>query len=453
MYLRMRVFVFVVVFLAFCTIASSPPATAASSSVPTLPDGPLRVDDCVRIALGRNFSVVNAREGVRESQGAQLAAISSFAPHISSGGSFARRIQGPQEFYVAEFDLTFKTDRLSSDTYSYNIQATQNLLSVSDWANISSAGHSVRAARYSLDLARQTVAYQVKAQFYELLKATKLAEVSRGAMELSEDELRRANALYEVGSVAKGDVLKAKVRVSQSELELIGAENRVKLERSRLAKLMGLPVETALEIVEDLGRETPQVEVEDPVKLALKRRPDVLAARENLKGADASRFASKAARFPSVYSSLQYSWSDNSFPETWDSHRKNYSWNVRLGLNVPIFDGLSIAAGIRQATARAAMMDNEMKETELQAALEVKEALLVLDEATKRIAASKSGLASAEEDYRLSRERYDVGSGTMLELLDAEVSLSLARSSHVEALASLRVAEALLEKATGEPAE
>ncbi len=453
MYFRMCVCTLLALFLALCGILSSDPADAASGSGATLPEGPLTVDDCVTVALDRNFSVVNAREGVRESQGAQLAAIGAFAPHITSGGSFSRRIQGPQELYVPDWDITFKTDRLSSDTYSYNFQATQNLLSLTDWAYISSAGHSVRAARYSLELARQSVAYQVKAQFYELLKATKLAQVSQAAMELSLDELRRANALYEVGSVAKGDVLKAKVRVSQSELELIAAENRVKLERSRLAKLMGLPVETPVEIVEDLGAETSQVEIEDPLSVALKRRPDVLAARENLKGARASRFASKAARLPSVYSSLQYSWSDNSFAETWDAHRKNYSWNIRLGLSLPIFDGLSIAAGIKQATARAAMMDNEMKETELQAALEVKEALLVLDEATKRIAAAKSGLASAEEDYRLSRERYDVGSGTMLELLDAEVSLSQARSSHVEALASLRMAEALLEMATGEPVE
>jgi outer membrane protein TolC len=449
----MCVYTLLVVFLVSCGIASSDPANAASSSSAALPDGPLTVQDCVGMALDRNFSIVNAREGVRESQGAQLAAISGLAPHITSGGSFSRRIQGPQEFYVAEWDLTFETDRLSSDTYSYNIQATQNLLSVRDWANVSSAGHSVRSSRYLLQLARQTVAYQVKAQFYELLKATKLAEVSQAAMELSLDELRRANALFEVGSVAKGDVLKAKVRVSQSELELIAAENRVKLERSRLAKMMGLSVDAPVDIVEDMGAETPGVEVDNPIPVALKRRPDVLAARENLKGAKASRFASKAARLPSVYSSLQYSWSDNSFPETWDAHRKNYSWNVRLGLSLPIFDGLSIAASVKQATARAAMMDNEMRETELQAALEVKEALLVLDEATKRIAAAKSGLASAEEDYRLSRERYDVGSGTMLELLDAEVSLSRARSSYVEALASLRMAEALLEKATGQPVE
>ncbi|MFH0777376.1 MAG: TolC family protein, partial [Candidatus Eisenbacteria bacterium] len=266
------------------------------------------------------------------------------------------------------------------------------------------------------------------------------------------DELQKAQALFDVGSVAKGDVLKARVRVSQSELELIGAENRVKLERSRLAKLLGFPVDTPLEIVEDLGGEEPLVSVENAVPTALARRPDFLAAGEDYRTARSGLLAARAARLPSIYTSVQYSWSDNAFPETSEYLRKNYSWDIRLGLSLPIFS-LPTTGSIRQAAARAAMAENQLRDAELQTALEAKEALLIVEEAAKRIKASKSGLASAEEDYRLSRERYEVGSGTMLELLDAEVSLSRARSAYVESLAGLRMAEALLEKATGTPVE
>jgi outer membrane protein len=423
----------------------------SASAEAALSGGPLTASDCVKLALERNFSVLNAREGVKEAHGQELSAISPLVPYVESSAGVSHRIQGPREYYIPDFDLTLKTDKVTSDSYTYSIQATQSLLNVSDWARFFSARSSFRASRHSFEATRQSVAYQVKTQFYELLKAVKLAEVGRTALELSQDELRRAKALFEVGSVARGDVLKAEVRLSQSMLDLISAENRVKLERSRLAKLMGLPVDALIQVTEDLGEETPRVNVEDAVASALAQRPDLVAVRENSKGARNAAFASKAARLPSVYTSLQYSWSDNSFPETWLDHKTNYAWDIRLGVSLPIFDGLMTSANIKQATARAAVADNQLREAELQVALEVKEAILILEEAAERISVSKNGLASAEEDYRLSRERYDLGSGTMLELLDAQVSLSWARSAYVDALAGLREAEALFEKATGEP--
>jgi len=427
------------------------PSTASGANPPVLPEGPLAVSKCVEIALVRNFSVVNASENVNESMGMQLGAISGLAPKVQASAGFGRRIQGPTEIYIPEYNITVLSHPLTSDSYSYGVQATQSLINVPAWLQFSSATHSVRASRYSLDLAKQTVVYQVKTQFYEFLKAMKLAEVSKTSMQLSRDELERAKALYEVGSVARGDVLKAEVRVSQSELALIAADNRVKLESSRLAKLLGLPVDSPLKIVEDLGEETPQVQTENSVQRALGQRPDVLAVRENLKGAKTSLLGSRAARLPSAYTSFSYSWSDNVFPRTPEARDKNYSWDVRVGITLPLFDGLATTANIRQAKARAAMADNQLRDSELQAALEVKEATLGLEQATQQIKASKSGLASTEEDYKLSREKYDVGSGTMLELLTAEVNLSQARSAYVEAMAGLREAEALFEKATGQP--
>lgn len=423
----------------------------ASALAAAVPDGPLDVSECVRLALERNPSVLNARENIRESSGQELTALSSFVPRIRSGADYSHRIQGPREYFIPDFDLTLHSKSLSSEGWSYNVSASQSLLDLSQFGQVLSARASVRATRHSFETTRQAIAYQVRLQFYELLKSVKLAEVSKGAQELGQDELKRARALFEVGSVAKGDVLKAEVRLSQSMLDFIAAENRVKLERSRLAKLMGLPVDAELEISEDLGEESPRVNLDNAIGLANARRPDLLATRENLKGARRSALASKASRLPSLSGSVQYSWSDNSFPETMEDHKKNYSWDMRMGLELPIFDGFITIANIRQANARAAIADNQLRDTELQVALEVKEALLTIAEAAERIKVSKSGLASAEEDYRLSREKYELGSGTILELLDAQVNLSRARSSYVDALASLREAEALFGRATGEP--
>jgi len=424
---------------------------AAGAPAGQVADGPLDVSDCVRLALGRNPSVLNARENVKESSGQALTALSSFVPSISTRASYNRRIQGPQEYFIPSFDLTLLTPRVSSEDWSYSVSASQSLMDVSQFGQVLGTRASVRAMRHSFEAARQDIAYQVRLQFYELLKAVKLAEVSKGAKDLSQDELNRAQALFDVGSVAKGDVLKAEVQLSQSTLDLIAADNTVKLERSKLAKLMGLSVDTEIQITEDLGEETSSVSPGDAFALASARRPDLQAARENSTAADRSAFSSMSALLPSLTGSVTYSWSANAFPNTASDHERNYAWDIGVGLRLPIFDGSLTIANIRQAKARAAIANNQLRDAELQVALDVKQAVLTLAEATERIKVSKSGLASAEEDYRLSREKYDLGSGTMLELVDAQVNLSRARSSYVDALASLREAEALFGRATGEP--
>jgi outer membrane protein TolC len=90
------------------------------------------------------------------------------------------------------------------------------------------------------------------------------------------------------------------------------------------------------------------------------------------------------------------------------------------------------------------------RQLELDVAVEVQTAWLALREARQRIEVAMEGLASAEEDYKFSKGRYDLGAGTFLDLLTAEVNLSQAKRAHVEALADARVAEAELERAVGE---
>ncbi|MFH0778580.1 MAG: TolC family protein, partial [Candidatus Eisenbacteria bacterium] len=183
----------VLLFLFVLFVTASPaPSSASSTSEKALPSRPLSVSDCVELALDRNLSVANAKEALNESKGIEIAAVGGLAPRIESSVGVSRRVQGPREYYVPDFDMTFESPRLTSDSYSYSIQATQNLLDLSSWASFRSAHSSVRAAAHSFASARQLATYQVKAQFYELLKATKLLEVSKMALDLSQDELQKA---------------------------------------------------------------------------------------------------------------------------------------------------------------------------------------------------------------------------------------------------------------------
>ena len=135
---KANLYLFLLLFSALLAIVALPlESVAARAKPPVVPEGPLTVSKCVEIALERNFSVVTARENVNESAGMQLAAIGGLAPSVQASAGFGRRIQGPREIYIPEYDITVLSPSLSSDSYYYGIQATQSLISVPDWARFS----------------------------------------------------------------------------------------------------------------------------------------------------------------------------------------------------------------------------------------------------------------------------------------------------------------------------
>jgi len=124
-------------------------------------------------------------------------------------------------------------------------------------------------------------------------------------------------------------------------------------------------------------------------------------------------------------------------------------WSGSLALNWDIFTGFATQARIASARAR------ELRSQETQAALyrnlesEVHQALQTYREALERDRVARRGLESAVENLKLTQEKYNVGSATILDLIDAQVQLQRAQSDTVVALAAIRVAEAQLNRVRG----
>jgi outer membrane protein TolC len=318
-------------------------------------------------------------------------------------------------------------------------------------------------AREGESEARNTVVFRVKQQYFELLKAVRLAQVSRESEQLARDEETRSEALFQVGTVARGDVLKARARRAQTQLDRIRAANQVEIQRSKLKRVMGVSPGTALDIEEILDENVPLPDSLDAVRRALRSRPGLSQSVASERAARAGLFGARAERLPKLTGSLAVSRGrfkrsygldplDPLAPPLDDTVDKYYAtlWSGRVALSIPLFDGLALEGNMKSAKGQLLEAEATRRQQELDVTVEVQQAWLALREAQQRIGVAKEGLASAEEDYRFSKGRYDLGAGTILDLLNSEVNLSEAKRAYVEALADARIAEADLERATGE---
>ncbi len=422
--------------VAFLALAVAVPAFAQDTAPLR---GTITVDEAVKRALERNHDILAARENIEAAEGQKKQALQRYLPGVDASMR-----------YQKGFDSSFLVEVngqqvLTDEAYIVNYGLRQTIVDWSAFKSIQAAGNNVSANKYDYAQGRADLVLAAKQQYYALLRAQLLAEVADSALVVSEQELKRVESLFELGMVARGDVLKAKVRVSQSKLDVITSRNTVVLERASLARLVGQDPNDDLAAARDITPTPAAVDSAAVYNEALANRSDLKAAEAALAAANASVGAAKAGYYPTLDGGLSYSHQD--VDPTLNGIRQR---NANLTLNVPIFSALYGTKGsIQQNQAVANQQRYAYDKKRLDVQVEVRNSVSTALQANEGLTVAIDQVESAREDLKLSQEKYNVGSGTILDLIDAQVALQRARSNYVNALTLVRIAEASLERVRG----
>lgn len=422
-----------------------------------LPDlsQPIGVDEVVRIALERNLSLARAGQDVAAAQGGYVRARAGLLPTAVGQVGYN---QTTFRYGTNQVSVDNSGRLISggfSDNYGLTLSGRQNLVSLPVWYSARGAAVRVEGSRDGLRSVRNDVALQVKQRYYAVYRAQELAKVSRDAYALRTEQLRRAESLFALGSVARSDVLQAQVNVATAERERIAAENAIEQERARLAMALALPVDSPVTI-ENPGPLQDSVQVENEETLfrrAEAARPDLRQQDRFVQAARYQELTAKAQRYPAVSAGYSYSKDADDVQDTFHDFDRSANWGFNVGLSLDLFDGFATKGDIQQATANRRADERTLDELRLQVALEVRESLLEIKNASEGIRSAREGVALAEESARLQRALYEAGGGTLLEWNNAQVELTRARTALIEAEVNLRLAQAGLENAVGQGGE
>jgi outer membrane protein TolC len=444
--------------LAFALLyLGAPVAARAQDPQPPviLPPDTLSIDDAVRMALSRNYDVTIASNQAREARGRALSSYSGILPQVDAFAGYSHEsITGPR--FVEDVNVFRGTSE--SDGQSIDVTLSQSFFNWSTFQNIKGARAGARAFEELAEAERLDTALATRIQYYELYKAIQLRNVRDEGVDLAEDQLERAETLFELGSVARNDVLQARVNLQQARLDQITATNQVEVQRARLAQILGVSLASPLEIASAIppGAVAGEIDSLAVYREALAERPDLVAARETVSSAEAQVGSAWGAYLPELFGRLNYFSNlrngDDRFVVDGNEvvlDNDSDGWSAQAGVRISVFDGLLREGQVRSAKGSLAAERTRLQQSEHAVQVEVKEAMLGVREASQSITAAQEGVALAEENLKLAQERYQVGSGTILELDEAQVSLIESRSALVDAEAALRVAEARLERARG----
>ena len=422
---------------------------------------PLTVERAVEIALAKNTQMVNARASVLEARGGLYGAWAGVLPEITASWSRSldrtKKASGSQLFGTQSF-ISPPNDQ---DTYSWGttLQGTLGILDPAALRSVSSARAGYKASNLSLKAARADVAFATRRQYYEVVKAYHLVGVANASAKLARDDERRVRALFEVGSVSRSDLLRAQVRTATSQLDSLTAYQNVVSQRIVLAQALAVAETEMGEVDTLLTAEPHEYDEAELLADAGKKRPDLQAADAEVRSARAAASAAGLSRLP--YVTLTGSAQFN--PEQWgvrtilatkqkgtSSSRADMALHGTLAVNWDILNELRNAS--RTSTAKARVLRAEESRDALRRNLEaeVHQALLTYREALERELVANRSYESATENLKLTQQKYNVGSTTILDLIDAQVSLTRAAADRVTALATIRVAEAQLSRVRGQ---
>jgi outer membrane protein len=392
----------------------------------------LDLQRCIAIAIERHPGIQAAAGAIRAGDSRIGQARAGYYPQLNGSAGYSRT------------DPTTSAGQVY-DSYSSSISVSQNLYDFGRTSTqVQIQEFNRDSSRSDLDNTRNEVGFGVKQAYFGLLQARRNRDVSQEAVGQFQQHLDQARAFFEVGTKPKFDVTKAEVDLSNAKLSLIKAENTFRLARIALNNAMGLPEAPDYEIADEFSFQRVEIDLEETLRKAYDRRPDLKAIAVKRKSLEQSIELARKDYYPSVSGNAGYGWGGGNFP-------LDQGWSFGAQLNVPLFSGFSTKYQVAEAQANLDVL--AANETLLRQTIDqdVRQAWLNLQEAADRGTAAELIVRQAMENLELANGRYASGVGSPIEVTDALVAASNAKTAQISALYDYKLAQSSLEKAAGEP--
>ncbi len=403
----------------------------------------LTLQQCLDIAARIQPAVTAAQYVVDVNRSRVGEAQSNYYPQISANASYSRvkPLTGAQRAVTAGVSGSASTGAFND--YAGSVSLSQNIYDfgrTSSQVDISKL--NLDASRASLDNTFEQVAFNVRQAYYGVLQAQRNRDVAVETVKQYQQHLEQAKGFYEVGTHPKYDVTTAEVNLSNAQLSLIKADNALKVAKVTLNNVMGVPDAPEYGIQDNLAFQRYPVTLGKAVETAYKNRPDLQSLIAQRKAAERNIDLQRTGYFPLLTGNAAYNLGGTEFP-------LEKGWTIGVGVTFPIFSGFLTKKQVEEARANLSVFRANEESLKQSILLDVQQAYLNLVDTERSISTAELTVKQATENLEIADGRYAAGVGNPIEVTDAQVTLTNAKTSYIQALYNYKIAQASLEKAMG----
>ncbi len=392
------------------------------------------LEEAIEVALQNKEALKASALDLKSSSRDVKSSYSGILPSVRVSGSSTESRFPKQSVGFNQSSGEILTDVSSITSASTNFSITQNIYDGGVWwNNIRLAKNNYRISEQFNRQVKTNIIRSVHFAYFNYLKAIQLLDVSRSNLMSSQQQLTLAQQKFDLGSAKKTDLLKAKVRFGQARVDVITNDASVNSAYRNLKNAMGLINSDQDFTIEEVEKPLEMIpEFETGFELVQKFNPSVKAKQYQILAARLSTKIAKGSRLPVIsLSASTYGTADNLGDAISNSYGDNQRTNTSLSVSIPIYSGNSISTRIQKAKIAIDKQESEYLSQLEDLSVQLEDYLDQLNNYSEVIPINETVLESAEEDLKLSQVRYSQGSTTILEVLNAQVSVEQARSSLV----------------------
>ena len=433
------------------TLLNNPATSPAAQTEAALNQESLTLEQIKQRALTNNPEIAAARWDISAADARLDAARAAFWPQVSAEGGYQSFIDD-QRLIAARYNG--EPGLFDSEILRGDLVAKINLYAGGRTTSEAGAvGKLSEAEKKKFIRTRDELIYSVTGVYFSILGQQKILaslEFSRKALE---ENKKRVTQLYEAQKVARVDLLRTEVRLADLNQTIFKEENTLAIQKHLLFNLMGydaVPENALFDDTAGFPSET-SFDVKQLIDSALKNRPDYQAARDRLEAQTLRVDAAKAGHLPSINLVGTYGVRNAPSPDVVGKNTlsKEDVGSVGVVLSMPLFEGGRVSAKVREESALLSAARDRLRKLELQIRLETETAALDVLSNTERFKATEKSIEQAKESLRIESLKYELGRGSITDILDAQAALLQAETANCRSCIDYHISRARLNLATG----
>jgi outer membrane protein TolC len=414
---------------------------------------PLTLDEAIAAGLETSPGLHASRMKVESSAAKSREIAAARLPSVKFGGGYTRLSEVPPfEVTLPISPNPIVVSQNYFNNFNLRLGVQQPLFTgFRLQAGEGSARMLERSAGQDLEKDRADFIFAVKSAYWGLARAREFETVIDETIRQVQEHLKDVRAFFEQGLLTKNDVLRAELELSNAEIIRIDARNAAEVALTSLDSLIGLPLDTDVALTTSAESQAARIPAaaDTPAGAVPADRPDLRAAEFRIKASELTVKTARAGFYPQVVLSGNYYYlrPNARFMPARDEFKG--TWDVSLSVSFDIWNWGQTKNQTEQAKAQLAQARDARKLLEDQAVLEVTQSRLSLARARDKVRVAGQAVGQAEENFRVTRDRFKQGVALNTDVLDADVALLQARLNRTQAAIDLVLAQARLEKALG----
>ena len=404
----------------------------------------LTLDQALEIALSESNTIKIADMTIEKTGYAKKGSYASLYPNVNVSSSYQRTLL--KQVMVMDMGgqpMEIKVGR--DNNINASASASMPLVNASLWESLKLSGMDVEMAVEQARSSKIAMVKQVKQAFYAVLLAQASHEVMSQVYENAQKNYEKTQQRFNVGKVSEVERLRAQVTMLNAEPNVSSAENAVLLATWQLKAVMGIALDTEVEVVGDLNDYTsallaPYVSEDD-----LSNNSSLLQLDIQDRMLESTIRMQKKQYLPTLATNINYNYSAMGDEEL----RWFPSSTAALSLSIPVFDGFQKHYNIKQSKVTRNMLALQREDTERNLRIAIRNYNDQMALCIKNYQAANATVEIAQKSYDISAKMYEVGKATLVELNDAQLALQQAQLTQAQAVYNFMVTKASLDELIG----